>query len=60
MTTVFLAIGLVLILEGLLYALFPDGVKRMMAFALEQPDQQLRNLGLVVASIGALIVYFFN
>jgi uncharacterized protein YjeT (DUF2065 family) len=60
MTTVFLAIGLVLILEGLLYALFPDGVKRMMAFALEQPEQQLRNLGLVVALIGALIVYLFN
>ena len=34
MTELLVAFGLVLVLEGLLYALFPGGMKRTMAAAL--------------------------
>jgi uncharacterized protein YjeT (DUF2065 family) len=52
-----IAIGLVLALEGALYAGFPAAMKRMMAMVLELPDETLRNAGLVAAAIGVFIVW---
>jgi uncharacterized protein YjeT (DUF2065 family) len=51
------AIGLVLVLEGVLYALFPEGMKRMMVSALEMPPSILRGGGLVAAFIGFVVVW---
>ncbi|MEP3484732.1 MAG: DUF2065 domain-containing protein, partial [Sneathiella sp.] len=42
-----LAGALVLFFEGVLYALFPDGMKRMMISVLEMPSGNLRMAGLV-------------
>ncbi|MCC3862163.1 DUF2065 domain-containing protein [Pseudemcibacter aquimaris] len=60
MTDIIIAIGLVLVIEGLLYALFPNNMKRMMAMALEQPAESLRNAGLIAAIIGIAIIYLIK
>jgi uncharacterized protein len=51
------ALGLVLAIEGILFASFPLSAKRAIAAALEMPDGHLRILGLVSALIGVLIVF---
>lgn len=51
------AIGLVLVLEGVLYALFPEGMQRMMASALEMSPTMLRTGGLVAAVAGFVVVW---
>jgi uncharacterized protein YjeT (DUF2065 family) len=52
-----LALGLVLALEGALYALFPDGMRRAMAMALALPADQLRIGGVVAVALGVAIVW---
>jgi len=52
-----LALGLVLTLEGALYALFPDGMRRMMAAALAFAPDQLRYAGLAAAMLGVGLVW---
>jgi uncharacterized protein YjeT (DUF2065 family) len=52
-----LALGLVLALEGALYALFPDGMRRAMALALALPADQLRIGGVVAVALGVAIVW---
>jgi uncharacterized protein len=56
MTDLLTALGLMLVLEGAMYALFPDGMRRMMAYAQTLPPAQLRTTGLVLAAFGFLIV----
>lgn len=51
------AIGLVLVLEGVLYALFPEGMQRMMAAALEMSPSMLRTGGLFAAAAGLVVVW---
>lgn len=50
------AFALIFVLEGLVYALFPDAVKRMMAIAINLPSEKLRFYGGVMALIGFTIV----
>jgi uncharacterized protein YjeT (DUF2065 family) len=50
------AIALALTFEGVLYALFPNGMKRMLTAMLTHPDQALRWAGLVVAIAGVALV----
>jgi uncharacterized protein YjeT (DUF2065 family) len=52
------ALGLLLVIEGVLYALFPQGMQRMMQMALEAPPATLRNGGLVALLAGFAIVWF--
>lgn len=52
-----LALGLVLAVEGALYALFPEGMRRAIAMALALPADQLRVAGLVAAALGVGIVW---
>ena len=56
LTALVTALGLVLIIEGLMYAVFPDSVRRMMAIALGQPVSKLRVFGLIAAIVGLAIV----
>lgn len=51
------AFCLVLVVEGALYALFPDGMKRMMAQVLEIPSQSLRIAGLAAAVLGVFLLW---
>jgi uncharacterized protein YjeT (DUF2065 family) len=57
MSDFFAALGLVLAIEGLLFAAFPLATKRAMVAALETPNGRLRIAGLVSALIGVLIVW---
>jgi uncharacterized protein YjeT (DUF2065 family) len=57
MSDVIAAIGLVLVLEGALYALFPNAMKRLAAQALDTPGETLRLAGLVSAALGVGVVW---
>lgn len=52
------ALALVLVIEGVLYALFPDGMKRLMAQMLPVPPATLRMAGLAAAGVGVALAYF--
>jgi len=49
------AIGLVLAIEGLIFAAFPQAAKRMAANALQTPDTSLRIAGVVSAILGVTL-----
>ncbi len=52
-----IAIALILVLEGGLYALFPNGMRRM-AMQLERiPVSSLRSAGLLAAIVGVGIIW---
>jgi uncharacterized protein YjeT (DUF2065 family) len=51
------AIGLVLVIEGLVFAAFPAAAKRLAASALESPESSLRIAGIASAVIGLVLVW---
>ena len=51
------ALALVLVIEGALYALFPEGMKRVAARALLVPPQAMRFAGLAAACVGVALVW---
>ena len=51
------AIGLVLAIEGLLFAACPGLTKRAMAHVQETPDNALRLIGIVCALIGVVLIW---
>jgi uncharacterized protein YjeT (DUF2065 family) len=51
------AIGLVLAIEGLIFAAVPRAAKRLAASALEAPEGVLRIAGVVSAVLGVIIVW---
>lgn len=51
------AVALVLVLEGILFAAFPAMAKRAMLSAMETPDATLRIVGLVAAVVGVVMVW---
>jgi uncharacterized protein YjeT (DUF2065 family) len=51
------AIGLVLVIEGLLFAAFPGFAKRLAATALESPETSLRVAGIVSAVLGIVLIW---
>ncbi len=57
MSDLAVAIGLLLALEGSLYALFPGGMKQVMRQALDIPVGSLRTGGLIAALVGVLVVW---
>lgn len=56
MSEILLAIGLMLVIEGAMYALFPDGMRQMILRVLALPTQQIRMAGLFCALMGFTIV----
>jgi uncharacterized protein len=57
MTDLAVALGLVLVLEGLLWALAPDQARRMLEIAATMPLHSLRQAGAAAVIAGALIVW---
>lgn len=55
-----IAVGLVLVLEGLIWAAFPDGMRKAMAQAQESPQAVLRALGLGAAVAGLILIWFMR
>lgn len=46
------ALALLLVIEGLLYAAFPDGMRRVLEQMMTVPAHMLRSGGLVAAVVG--------
>ena len=57
MTEFLVAIGLVFVIEGLLFAAFPSGAKRLAATAIESPETSLRVAGIISAVIGLVLIW---
>jgi uncharacterized protein YjeT (DUF2065 family) len=51
-------LGMVMIVEGLPYFAAPEKMKYWVQKVVATPDSSLRRLGLVLMSIGLLLVYF--
>jgi uncharacterized protein len=54
------ALGLVFVLEGLLFAAFPDFAKRAMESVMQAPDNLLRIVGLVSAIFGIALLWIIR
>lgn len=52
-----IGLGLFLVLEGLLYAAFPGGVKRIAVELPKIPDSTLRNFGIIAMMIGVAVIW---
>ncbi len=57
METLAAGVALVLIIEGALYAIFPAGMKRMLAEIMRMPEPLIRNAGLIATALGLAILY---
>ena len=57
MMDIITALGLALAIEGILYALFPDAMRKMMVQILSQPQAAVRSAGLLAAAVGVVIVW---
>jgi hypothetical protein len=51
------ALGLLFVLEGLVFAAFPTAAKQAMASLLETPEGTLRTVGVISALFGILVVW---
>lgn len=58
--SLWIALGLVLIVEGLGPLLAPRGWRTMVAQLSEQPDNQLRRIGGCLVVAGAVIAYMMS
>ena len=57
MDELLIAIGLVFVLEGLVFAVFPDEWKKMVATAQEMSAIQLRKFGIGAMALGVFLVW---
>ena len=60
MRELFIAFGLFLFIEGILYALFPSKMKSMLKKLDLLKDKQLRTGGLIFAILGFIIIYYLK
>lgn len=60
MTDLLTALALVLVLEGMLWAASPDGMKRAAMVALGMENQQLRAGGVIAVALGVLMVWLMR
>jgi uncharacterized protein YjeT (DUF2065 family) len=58
MNELIVAVGLLFVIEGLLYTIFPDQMKKMMVMMKDMPASKLRFGGLFFALIGFILVWF--
>ena len=54
------ALALILVIEGVLYALFPDSMKRILNQMMTVPATSLRTMGLVSVVIGVALVWLMR
>jgi len=57
MTDLLVAFGLVLVIEGLLWALSPELGRHLLATAAATPESSLRKAGWAAVALGALVVW---
>jgi len=52
------ALGLAIVIEGLLYAAFPGQMKKMLASILSMPASSIRAAALACAAVGLVLLWF--
>jgi len=57
---ILLGLALVFFFEGAMYALFPEGMKRMMVSVMQIPAASLRIGGVVAAVFGVFIIWLIK
>lgn len=57
MDDLLVGLALVIVIEGALYALFPDAMRRSVALVLSQPTERIRMIGLCAAILGVGLVW---
>ena len=57
---VLLALGLLLVIEGALYALMPERMQQLMDMMRQQPADRLRIAGLVGAAAGVALMWLMR
>ena len=57
MSLILLAFGLVLVIEGLAYALAPSLIERMLEVLRSMPQPAIRQVGLLIAVTGFLCIW---
>jgi len=57
MADLVVAIGLVLVLEGLVYAIFPGTMRKMVEEISKISDSTMRTFGLIALCVGVFIVW---
>jgi len=57
MLDLFAALGLALVVEGILFAAFPDGMRRAMYEAAHSPSDRMRLVGILSAIAGLGMIW---
>ena len=60
MKELLIALGLLLVIEGMLYAVFPNSMKNMLNLMKDMPATKLRSGGLIFAVIGFILVWYIK
>ncbi len=60
MNDLFYALALIMIIEGLLYAAFPEQMKGAIRQILQAPNSEVRIFALIIAAIGLLVLYMLK
>jgi len=60
MDEIFTALGLLLFIEGILYTIFPGGMKKMLNSMKDLSEQRLRIGGFIFAIIGFIIIAYIK
>ena len=60
MDEIFIAVGLLLFIEGILYTIFPGSMKKMLNSMKDLSEQKLRAGGFVFAIIGFIIIAYIK
>jgi uncharacterized protein YjeT (DUF2065 family) len=60
MSDLLTAVALIFVIEGVLYALFPDFMRKILAEALKLPVSSMRMGGLIAVVIGAGLIWLIK
>lgn len=60
MSEILIAISLAIALEGALYAMFPEAMKKFMAQVGDQPDSNLRFAGMTAVVFGVVCIWLIK
>jgi uncharacterized protein YjeT (DUF2065 family) len=60
MSDFIVALGLVFVIEGLVFAAFPGPAKRALLAVTESPEAMLRIVGIVSAVLGLVIIWIMR
>ncbi|MDB5562750.1 MAG: hypothetical protein JWN11_2168 [Hyphomicrobiales bacterium] len=60
MNDLFAALALAITIEGLLYAAFPEPMKKLLASILSMPAANIRAAGLTCAGAGLVLLWFIR